>query len=836
MPTPHYVLDEIVHRESLIEVERLAAVNERTCIEHLGRKAMRIEAANKSVSLKLPLPCPDLDHLDVLIFDVCVAANHEAAISLRLELVSQTAGLPYHDSLDSGHAETFTSASWRELLFPYENLHIYGIPAGAKGVGTATLHLRSSGTVWLSGLYGVRRKRAVGPRLEDAGLLEALDLERAELSSVKAAQKEGQVTEALAALLRHIKTRKVPRHIFALTSEGAAGADLTDAEQICAHTILGYDVGTPINWRLNPNGYLEWMHAFNRMSYLPSVLRTYVTTKDPKYVRCLEESICSWIAANPEPVGHNGGGDPGWETLSAAVRIYSAWLQIFFTLLDDPHFSDSARLAMLKSFHGHAEHLMQYKGYANNWLIVESRVLALLGILFPEFKRAPAWMDEGMRRLEQELTRQILPDGANWEIAPNYHMMAARGFLDVYEVAKLNGRAMPSAFEEHLPKVFEYIAGITRPDGSLPALNDASYKKGHYTGADFLKLGARIYDRPDLLASPEGPFAGRTRVFHDVGLVVQASGTQRNARWLLFDAGPFGASHQHEDALAIELFAMGVRFLVDPGISSYLNDAWTKYYRHTSAHSTVLVNGAGQNRRAVSGNLARESVRGKFRSVSGPLFDFASAAYADGYHGQPDGITHRREIVFVRGAYYLLFDEISGAAAQRIDALFHFAPMRVETDATSRRVLTRMLKGANLEIIPIEPRQGLKLSLLCGETDPVQGWVSMEAPDQPAPVACYTVRGEAPLRFAAALVPFAAGVSAGVTVSRLPKVPPGVLGVRLTFADGSQDRIFMRRDATARIPHSGKSIDADVLVERRDAQGRRTACSWMLGESMTVEA
>ncbi|MCW8130788.1 MAG: heparinase II/III-family protein, partial [Planctomycetota bacterium] len=352
----------------------------------------------------------------------------------------------------------------------------------------------------------------------------------------------------------------------------------------------------------------------------------------------------------------------------------------------------------------------------------------------------------------------------------------------------------------------------------------------------FLETGARLFGRPDLLASPEGPYAGRSRSFPDAGFHVLASGTGGEARWALFDAGPFGASHQHEDALSLELFALGVPFLVDPGISSYLDDAWTAYYRQTRAHSTLLVNGAGQWRQRLGRDAHTASARGRHRAAFGPVFDYVRAEYRDGYRGQPEGIVHTRTLLFLRGGYWIVFDEVTGEGAERIDALFHFSPMRVEADPRTRRALTRRLKGANLEIVPLEPRQGLKLDLLCGETDPVQGWVSVAGADLPAPVADYSVRGKAPLRFAAALVPFASGVNAGVEVARLPKLPPDVWGMKLSFADGSADRVFLRLSAGARIPRTGTPLDADVLVERLDAHGRRAGCAWVRGDEMTLEA
>lgn len=829
-----YRLDEVQHAETLLEAEVLAQAAGRALAEHQGRMAMGLDLSAGPVTVHLPLP-EDCARLDLLALEVCTAPGITAAAHLRLELASRTAGLPLNDFFDSGRAEEFESTAWREVLFPQENFLLYGIPPGWRGIARARLRLSGNGMVWVAKLAGRRRRRAAGPRLTDAGLLDVLDLQRSELAAVRGHAAAGCASEALAALLKHLQRRAAPAHIYGRAKPDAQAADLPAADRICANFINGYDVGRPVDWRCNPNGYLEWMHAFNRHVFFNTLLQAYQQTGAVQYVHKLDELFRSWIAANPEPVDHNGGGDPGWETLCVAVRIYGSWLECFFALLNDEHFSAAAKLDMLKSFHGHAEHVFRYKGYANNWLIVESRALALLGLLFPEFKRSDAWIAEGLARLEAELPRQIFPDGADWEFAPGYHTMAVRGFLDVYEVAKLNGRAMPPVFEALLPRTFEYIAGLARPDGSLPAVNDATDCL-HHRDRGFLETGARLFGRPDLLASPEGPFAGQSRHFPDSGFAVQASGTGAEARWLLCDAGPFGASHQHEDALSLEVFAHGVPFIVDPGISSYLDDAWTAYYRDTRAHSTVLVNGAGQHRRGMGRERHHVSARGQHAVAAGPVFDYLRASYRDGYKNQPEGLAHTRTVLFLRGDYWIVFDEVTGAAAERMDALFHFAPMRVEYDSKTRRVLTRRLKGANLELVPLEPRQGLKVELVCGAVDPVQGWVSVQAADLPAPVACYSVRGQAPLRFAVAIAPFTTGVNSGLSAARLPKLPPEIWGAKLSLPDGRADRVFVRLDPSARIPRTGTPLDADVLVERLDARGRRVGCAWVRGHEMTVEA
>src|SRR5690606_22131331 len=123
---------------------------------------------------------------------------------------------------------------------------------------------------------------------------------------------------------------------------------------ICDHVILDQPLGREIDWRANPIGYLEWMHAFNRHSFMQDLVEAYLVTKDEKYAAELDYLVSSWIRTTPSPIGNNGGGDPAWETLSVAVRCYNAWFDIFYACRSTPSLRDDTVIDMVKSFYHHA--------------------------------------------------------------------------------------------------------------------------------------------------------------------------------------------------------------------------------------------------------------------------------------------------------------------------------------------------------------------------------------------------------------------------------------------------------------------------------------------------
>ena len=76
-----------------------------------------------------------------------------------------------------------------------------------------------------------------------------------------------------------------------------------------------------------------------------------------------------------------------------------------------------------------------------------------------------------------------------------------------------------------------------------------------------------------------------------------ATSTRPREIRVVADAGPLGyrsiAAHGHADALSFSLSAAGLEFLIDPGTYAYhTQERWRNYFRGTSAHNTVRLDGA----------------------------------------------------------------------------------------------------------------------------------------------------------------------------------------------------------------------------------------------------
>ncbi|HCR15861.1 MAG TPA: hypothetical protein DIU35_00115, partial [Candidatus Latescibacteria bacterium] len=167
--------------------------------------------------------------------------------------------------------------------------------------------------------------------------------------------------------------------------------------------------------------------------------------------------------------------------------------------------------------------------------------------------------------------------------------------------------------------------------------------------------------------------------------------------------------------------------------------------------------------------------------------DAAVATYDSPYAGLEEEVSHRRSVLFVKPDYFVLFDELQGQSRHTYEALFHFMPFRVLIDPQSMAVRTGRMNAANLEILPLTR---MSPSLVCGQDDPVQGWLAMSGEDVPAPVVIYKKKASLPFRTGYVIYPFSDGqVTAGIS-TRITKRDDSWT-IRITHADGTQDRLKM---------------------------------------------
>jgi hypothetical protein len=402
------------------------------------------------------------------------------------------------------------------------------------------------------------------------------------------------------------------------------GADLTPGK--------GIDVKIP--WELS------------RSHHLVVLAQAWRLTGEERFAAECFTQWESWLGANPW-----GDGVHWASTMEVGIRAVN-WLWAFGLLTDAPGWTSERQRALAESVWQHATHI-EYNlevGVRNGKIIAANHYLAnvcglaCLGLLCPKLPGADRWQRVGLRALEQEIRRQVLPDGFFFESSTSYHRLAIELFLVPALLARRSGHEMSEDYWARLERMLEVILYLTRPDGCVPQIGDnddgrllilSGYPDwSRHDHRYLLALGAVLFQRGDFkaasLLSPkrrgkveaegcleevfwllgqEGvemfenlPYDSsvlESRAFPDSGLYVIRS--QEGQDYALIRTGvsiPYApTAHAHNDALSLELWLDGLPIFVDPGTYCYTSDLIERNrLRSTTMHNTVMVGGQEINR------------------------------------------------------------------------------------------------------------------------------------------------------------------------------------------------------------------------------------------------
>ncbi|OGG46042.1 MAG: hypothetical protein A3F84_01855, partial [Candidatus Handelsmanbacteria bacterium RIFCSPLOWO2_12_FULL_64_10] len=522
--------------------------------------------------------------------------------------------------------------------------------------------------------------------------------------------------------------------------------EVRQAEETLAHRFRFYDethqLPEEIDWDFNP-GTGHWTHDLNRFSYLHTLTRASLGTGDPRFGRKAVGLILAWIARCDFGRAFVGTPYVFGSYLNQAIHC-ETWSGCLRQLLPEGMVNPPELLRILKSLHDQLSYLeIVTNGHAGNWPTIGYRgMLATLAAL-PLFRDTDRFAGYCIRALAAQIDEQVLPDGVQDELTPHYHSVVINNLLTALRSARSLGRDLEPRTLSTLRKMVHYQQQTIVPDGSAQvAFNDSDPAAVPRLAETLAREGlGEFLSPPERLGPERFPYAG-------VAFLRQRQ--DRGDLYLAFDGGPYGRSHQHEDKLSFWLFAYGRSFLVDPG--RHLYDRSSASYRPhlvtTRAHSTLLVDGAGQRSAGRPETwIPKDPVPLIWDEKEGEIR--ASAAYDLGYG--PDNaiaVVHRREIVFLRERFWVVFDRLEGDGERRIESRFQFAPCALRVDGPRAQTC---FEDANLLLIPSVPFADVRVEEAC--ENPRGGWYSSRyGRIEPAP--CLSLSAAVRLPFSAATLLF----------------------------------------------------------------------------------
>ena len=543
------------------------------------------------------------------------------------------------------------------------------------------------------------------------------------------------------------------------------------------------ELGRPPRWNKDPKTGVEAPLAFgkqldyrdpaivgdckylwepNRHLHLVTLAQAWALTRKPVYAETLREHLDSWFQACPFRMGAN------WaSSLEASLRLIN-WSFAWQLLggLASPVFEGEEGAAFrhrwLTSVYQHAEfvngHYSQHSS-ANNHLIGEAAGVFMASVAWPHWERADTWHECAREILEREALLQNAPDGVNREQATSYAQWTFDLLLLPLLAARANGDDFPREYAQRLESMLEFIASIMDVSGNVPAIGDADdgfvvrldprpefcrFRSQLATGAilfDREAFKVKAHDLDDktrwlLGAGTDEKFGAMIghpgllpvrRAFTEGGYYVLGCDFEtKDEIRIVADAGPLGyreiAAHGHADALAFTLSVGGVEMLVDPGTFAYHTETeWRSYFRGTSAHNTIRIDGLDQSEPGGNFMWLRKAKAQASAWMAAVDQDYLEA-WHDGYLHLEDPVMHRRRIVLdKRSRTLFLEDTLTMKGAHQVEMFFHCAEDARVEPIPGGVAITRNGRTVKLRC---QELPGSTLTIHQGATEPVSGWVS----------------------------------------------------------------------------------------------------------------
>ena len=681
------------------------------------------------------------------------AGNAVAAVFAALALLSSgcsDAGesAPDTDTTTIAAEARDTSSASTTPLEPAPADTVLVTPAATDTISTAATTLPDatdpSTTAWVCAQYPERVRM----------LFRSFDLERPGLEAVAGRVAEAQWVRACDALLHYYRTGSsgswLRREKPAFRPGRYERADKALADSIYVsyvYTRMPRREAGGVDWTFSgPEDTREYRSQFTALIHVSHIYDGYLRSGDPKYARRIDADVRDWILANPYP-GPGVDGIP-WQGLWAAQRVkyFGEW---FYGLMAEPAFTDATRILMLASLVEHADLLRYHHLDAGNRLVSEMDGLARVAVLWPELNPAGEWVHYTTGIMRRELAAQVYPDGTQFELTSHYHTITANQFQSFMELLAHAGHDAGD-MRGVVEQLWDYVAYSMRPDGTGVMNNDGFE---NFNRPRLLEL-APFYGRDDWVYIASNGARGtqpewEPSVFYEwAGQAVMRSGWDANALWAYFEFGPSGQAHWHWDKLHLSVFAHGRPLLVDNGLYHYADTPWWRYFRETSAHNVIMVDGKGQKLWEKTTEAALDPSHWR------PGADTEVArGTMDAFRGVQGRAVHHRAVTHVRGEYWLVVDRIETDRPRDLTTLWHFHPeCTVEMDGDDA-VSVDPGKG-NLRIVPVGPVAWTQAHVRGSDPPDVQGWYSPKPNNKlPATVALYEGRIESTTTFAWVLYP-----------------------------------------------------------------------------------
>ena len=533
---------------------------------------------------------------------------------------------------------------------------------------------------------------------------------------------------------------------------------VADANVVCDH-IFDFQgsgrksIGKKINWKADLATGVKWpsyksedvpilykegsdiirIWELSRFQWGPTLGKAYWLTGDEKYVNKFIAQVNHWCKNNPFGFG------PNWiSSQDVALRAIN-WIITLCFIGGSHRISLDVWINILSELYLHGIFIeknlsIKYRGdtrITGNHYISEILGLLYLGLAFENTVKGKSWLEYSVSELKSEIFEQVNYDGGQYESSiACYHRYVLEHFIAAYLLFLQNGIEVQNKFVMRLEKMFEFVEGYTRPDGTVPQIGDTAdcrlYILSNYSTWQkddhrfLINIGDRLFGREDIARLEQKHIEEGFWLLHRLekkGLIPSRNCIKRKSKsstsmkfpesgfyfmkhkdaYMAISANPVGlkgkGNHKHNDVLSFDLFANGKSYIVDSGSYVYTSDVKARnLFRSTKYHNTLMIDKMEINH--FENNMVFQMDE-KAKPFVKKWITETNFIYFEGLHfgytRMSEPVIHERRIFFSKAPIAWLIQDlvypdnlgmvkknVDNDAKHNIVVNFHYAPMELK--------------------------------------------------------------------------------------------------------------------------------------------------------------
>jgi hypothetical protein len=555
---------------------------------------------------------------------------------------------------------------------------------------------------------------------------------------------------------------------FAPRSDDAAVAADLMAGLLTIPTFRPWRLPHNLRWSEDPFRNTNWVFNLHTLRWADPLRREGLRTGNQRMLRRYVELVRDWLDDNPYGAGRSRF---AWYDMTVGVRAVA--LVCATTVVGDPGWLVSAMSKHAAVLSDPAEYRVR-----GNHALHQNIGLLALGC----HSHRPTWSTRAVSRTGRLLAHAVDRQGVIDEGAMAYQYLNYIWYREIRTRMDICGLRAKGPFQR-IPLMPVLLAHATNPDGSMVAFGDTNAKSAaatiQDTPAEYAASRGRSGPRPN------GTFKVFTRgyAFSRTAWFDRQPGAQQSLAAIRFGPSFAAQAHGHQDAGAVNYFALGKQLLWQPGQYGGAGGAPRRYVLSNESHNVVDIPGLRYDAQAATRLVASRS------TSSCDLVTIRSRALR--------GASWTRTMLHVKLANLLIVDDtISQSIPRTVVQRWNLARDRSVRVGLARAGTSGT--GANLTLLWAGDRPSI--SLVKGRRSPtLLGWRSEKANQFVATPVVQAARRGAAVRLTAVLVPRAGRVDPS-TVKVLRTVTSGpTRGVDIRVGDRRYRVTFSATSATVRL-------------------------------------